>query len=99
MVLPFIFNTWIFGGDGAWYLSLLILLYLISPIFFNISLQKNGEIKHYVNQALETLVLAPPAGIETWEQVKPLLPQPEAYDWPAPVERQLDGVPPVQLEP
>ncbi|HFF5960587.1 TPA: hypothetical protein ACGCF7_000419 [Stenotrophomonas maltophilia] len=35
-----------------------------------------------VNQALEQLVLAPPAGIETWEQVRPLLPQPETFDWP-----------------
>ena len=52
-----------------------------------------------VSLKLEHLVMARPAGIETWEQVKPLLPQPEAYDWPAPVELPLDGVPPVQLEP
>lgn len=52
-----------------------------------------------VNLALEQLVVTRPAGAETWEQVKPLLPQPEEYDWPAPVELPLDGVPPVQLEP
>lgn len=44
-----------------------------------------------VNQALETLVLNPPAGIETWEQVRPLLPQPEAFPWPASVELPLEA--------
>ncbi|WP_295548842.1 hypothetical protein [uncultured Stenotrophomonas sp.] len=44
-----------------------------------------------VNQRLEQLVLAPPAGIETWEQVRPLLPQPEAFPWPASVELPLEA--------
>ncbi|HEL7888192.1 TPA: hypothetical protein UMI76_000345 [Stenotrophomonas maltophilia] len=44
-----------------------------------------------VNQALETLVLNPPAGIETWEQVRPLLPQPEAFPWPASVELPMEA--------
>jgi hypothetical protein len=35
-----------------------------------------------VNQALEAMVLAPPAGTETWEQVEQMLPQPEQYSWP-----------------
>lgn len=43
-----------------------------------------------VNQKLEQLVLAPPAGIETWEQVRALLPQPEAFDWPERAELPLD---------
>lgn len=50
-----------------------------------------------VNQALEALVKAPPAGIETWEQVRPLLPQPEAFAWPTTAELPLDAVPPVKL--
>ncbi len=65
VVLPFIFNTWIFGGDGAWYLSLLILLYLISPIFFNISLQKNGEIKLLIISVLTMLLCALPDVVDT----------------------------------
>ncbi|MBH1639160.1 glycoside hydrolase family protein [Stenotrophomonas maltophilia] len=32
-----------------------------------------------VNQALEQLVLAPPEGIETWDQVRALLPQSETF--------------------
>lgn len=50
-----------------------------------------------VNQKLEQLVAAPPAGVSTWEQVKVLLPQPEAFNWPAEVELPLDGVPPIHL--
>lgn len=50
-----------------------------------------------VNQALEALVKAPPAGIETWDQVRALLPQPGAYSWPTKEELPLDGVPPVTL--
>lgn len=42
-----------------------------------------------VNQALENLVTTLPPGIETWEQVKPLLPQPEAYPWPEHLELPL----------
>lgn len=42
-----------------------------------------------VNQALEQLVLAPPTGIETWDQVRALLPQPEAFDWPEKAELPL----------
>lgn len=42
-----------------------------------------------VNQALEALVLDPPAGIETWEQVRALLPQPEAFAWPGVMELPL----------
>jgi len=42
-----------------------------------------------INQALEALVVAPPDGIETWEQVKAILPQPERYAWPAQVELPL----------
>ncbi|MBN5141590.1 hypothetical protein JY471_03495 [Stenotrophomonas maltophilia] len=52
-----------------------------------------------VNQRLEELVLAPPAGIATWEQVKPLLPQPTGFPWPSETELPLgvgDG-PAVQL--
>ncbi|PZT05442.1 hypothetical protein [Stenotrophomonas maltophilia] len=43
-----------------------------------------------VNQALEQLVLAPPDGIETWDQVRALLPQPQAFDWPERVDLPLD---------
>lgn len=53
-----------------------------------------------VNQALESLVLSPPDGIETWEQVRALLPQPAAYKWPATVELPLDAgesAPPVVM--
>ena len=35
-----------------------------------------------INLALEQLVMAAPAGVETWEQVQAILPQPEAFDWP-----------------
>lgn len=42
-----------------------------------------------VNQALEQLVLNPPEGIETWDEVRALLPQPEAYPWPGAVELPL----------
>lgn len=51
-----------------------------------------------VNLALEQLVLAPPAGIETWDQVRLLLPQPEAYPWPGAVELPLDTGDKVVLE-
>lgn len=50
-----------------------------------------------VNQALEALVKAPPAGVETWDQVRALLPQPGAYSWPTKEELPLDGVPTVTL--
>lgn len=50
-----------------------------------------------INQKLEELVVTRPDGIETWEQVKPLLPQPEVYDWPAPQDLPLDAVPPIDL--
>lgn len=51
-----------------------------------------------VNQALEALVMNPPADLVTWDQVQVLLPQPQAFDWPAKVELPLDGVePPIQL--
>ncbi|HDS1139799.1 TPA: hypothetical protein QDZ75_003872 [Stenotrophomonas maltophilia] len=43
-----------------------------------------------VNQKLEQLVLAPPVGVETWEQVRALLPQPEAFSWPEKAELPLD---------
>lgn len=43
-----------------------------------------------VNQRLEQLVASPPAGLETWEQVRALLPQPESFAWPAAVELPLD---------
>ncbi|PJL25943.1 hypothetical protein [Stenotrophomonas maltophilia] len=52
-----------------------------------------------VNQALEALVVNPPANIETWEQVQALLPQPSRFNWPSSVELPLgvgDG-PAVQL--
>ncbi len=44
-----------------------------------------------VNQALEALVVAPPNGIETWEQVRLMLPQPEDYEWPAEVQLPMRG--------
>lgn len=51
-----------------------------------------------VNQKLEQLMLAPPAGIETWEQVRALLPQPEAFAWPEKAELPLEtGSPAVVL--
>lgn len=42
-----------------------------------------------VNQELEALALAAPAGIETWDQVRALLPQPEAFNWPGEVSLPL----------
>ncbi|MEN4951920.1 hypothetical protein [Stenotrophomonas sp. TWI819] len=42
-----------------------------------------------VNQKLEELVANAPAGIETWDQVRPLLPQPEAFGWPSEVSLPL----------
>lgn len=42
-----------------------------------------------VNQELEALVLAAPAGIETWDQVRALLPPPEAFNWPGEVSLPL----------
>ena len=50
-----------------------------------------------INQKLEQLVAAPPVGVETWEQVKALLPQPESFNWPSEVDLPLDGVPPIHL--
>lgn len=43
-----------------------------------------------VNQELETLVLAAPAGVETWDQVRALLPKPETFNWPDEVSLPLD---------
>lgn len=43
-----------------------------------------------VNLALEQLVLDPPAGVVTWDQVRPLLPQPETFGWPDEVELPLN---------
>jgi hypothetical protein len=51
-----------------------------------------------VNLALEAMVANPPPGVETWEQVKAVLPQPEEYSWPAAVDLPLDVLPPVHLE-
>lgn len=42
-------------------------------------------------------MLAPPEGIETWEQVRALLPQPETFAWPEKAELPLDGLAPVAL--
>jgi hypothetical protein len=53
-----------------------------------------------VNQALERVVVSPPEGIETWDQVRALLPQPAAYAWPATVDLPLDSgesAPPVMM--
>ncbi|MCF3495441.1 MULTISPECIES: hypothetical protein [Stenotrophomonas maltophilia group] len=51
-----------------------------------------------VNQALEQLVLAPPEGIDTWDEVRALLPQPETFAWPKKAELPLDtGSPDVVL--
>ncbi|MHC1651815.1 hypothetical protein ACODUL_00735 [Stenotrophomonas maltophilia] len=44
-----------------------------------------------MNQQLEQRVLAPPAGIETWDQVRALLPQPGAFAWPENTELPLDS--------
>lgn len=45
-----------------------------------------------VNLSLEQLVSAPPEGVETWEQVQALLPQPEDFAWPVEVALPLGGV-------
>jgi hypothetical protein len=51
-----------------------------------------------VNTALETMVLNPPAGVDTWDEVQALLSQPEAFNWPPKVDLPLDGLePPIQL--
>lgn len=51
-----------------------------------------------VNQALEALVLNPPAGVDTWEEVVVLLPQPGAFAWPPKVDLPLEGTdPPIQI--
>lgn len=50
-----------------------------------------------INQTLEALVVNPPPELATWEQVKALLPQPEAYAWPAPAELPLDTGPVIQI--
>lgn len=51
-----------------------------------------------VNQALEQLVLAPPEGIDTWDEVRALLPQPETFAWPDKAELPLEtGSPTVVL--
>lgn len=50
-----------------------------------------------VNQALEALVLNPPAGVDTWEEVVALLPQPQTFPWPDKVDMPLDGVDPVGI--
>lgn len=50
-----------------------------------------------VNMALEALVAHPPAGLETWEQVRALLPQPEQFAWPAEVDIPLGGGESAQL--
>lgn len=52
-----------------------------------------------VNQTLEQLVLNPPPGVITWDQVRALLPQPEAYPWPGAVELPLgaESAPPVAI--
>lgn len=44
-----------------------------------------------VNVRLEGLVVNPPAGLETWEQVKALLPQPEEFQWPVEIDLPLGG--------
>ncbi|WP_164272520.1 hypothetical protein [Stenotrophomonas sp. B1-1] len=52
-----------------------------------------------VNQTLEQLVLDPPPGVITWDQVRALLPQPEAHPWPGAVELPLgaEAAPPVAI--
>lgn len=50
-----------------------------------------------VNLALEQLVSTLPAGIETWEQVRSLLPQPDQYPWPAEVELPMAVEPGAQI--
>lgn len=46
-----------------------------------------------VSLALEQLVVTLPAGIETFADVRPLLPQPDAYPWPEAVNLPLDLMP------
>jgi hypothetical protein len=50
-----------------------------------------------VNLALEQMVMSLPAGIETFADVLPLLPQPEAYPWPEAVSLPLDEAPEVHV--
>lgn len=50
-----------------------------------------------VNLALERMVMSLPAGVETFEDVLPLLPQPEAYPWPEAVSLPLDVAPEVNV--
>lgn len=52
-----------------------------------------------VNQTLEHLVLDPPPDVITWDQVRALLPQPEAYPWPGALELPLgaESAPPVVI--
>lgn len=47
-----------------------------------------------VKQSLEQLVLAPPASIETWEQVRALLLQPGTFAWPEKAELPLETASP-----
>lgn len=47
------------------------------------------EWRDAVNLELERMVLNPPTGIETWDQVRALLPQPEAFNWPSEVSLPL----------
>lgn len=49
-----------------------------------------------VNQKLEQMVAAPPAGLITWDQVRALLPQPETFNWPAAVALPLNEIPPIK---
>ncbi|MFE3969038.1 hypothetical protein [Stenotrophomonas sp. YIM B13575] len=42
-----------------------------------------------VNEKLVALMLDPPAGIVTWDQVRALLPQPSLFNWPSSVELPL----------
>lgn len=51
-----------------------------------------------VCQSLEQMVVDPPAGIETWEQVRALLPQPESFEWPAEMELPMGVVESAVLE-
>lgn len=47
-----------------------------------------------INQRLEQLVMAPPKGLTTWEQVRELLPHPETFAWPEDVDIPLSVAPP-----
>lgn len=42
-----------------------------------------------VNVKLVELVTAPPAGLTTWDQVRVLLPQPQAFPWPEAIDLPL----------